>query len=158
MASDDIKKLVSEQMPGFEAVSPPKRTSRRIATPDQQSRPAADWKTKLEGNRAPLDATSGAQNPGGGRATTAKKRRDARTAQAPTPASSRDAFFGSGDPRERLRSRAANKYRRDGATQEDQKTIIVQVRPTDPPADGGRRAATTKAVVVKGKKIVGTQG
>jgi hypothetical protein len=154
MASDDIKKIVREQMPGFEAVSRPDRTSRRAATPDQRSRPAAEWKAKLENEGAaggPADAATTRRRgaPGG-------VRPDARRTDAPAPAS-RDAFFGTGDPRERLRSRAATRYRSDSGAGDDGRTVIVQVRPTDPPTDSAQ-PATPKAVVIKGKKIVGTQG
>ena len=153
MPSDDVKKIVKEQMPGFEAVSRPDRTSRRAAAPDQRSRSAADWKAKLENEGAAGGRADAAR--ANRRGAPAAARRDARRSDAPGPAS-RDAFFGTGDPRERLRSRAATRYRSDSGA-DDGRTVIVQVRPTDPPTDSAQ-PVTPKAVVIKGKKIVGTQG
>jgi hypothetical protein len=144
MASDDIKKLVSEQMPGFEAVSRPGK-SRAAAKPDQQSRPAADWKAKLARGKGDAPAST-------------RRREGAAQVDAPAPAPSRDAFFGSGDPRERLRSRTTARYPDAADSGDDQKTVIVQVRPTDPTSDSGRRGVTPKAVVIKKGKIVGSQG
>ena len=153
MASDDVKKLVSEQMPGFEAVSSSGRPS---ATPDQQSRSADDWKAKLAGG-------SGDDRP-------TKRPVESAATDAPAPAPSRDAFFGSGDPRERLRSRASRRYAKTtdrpggpgtagnpGDPGNNDKTVIVQVRPTNPQPDSGR-GVSPKAVVIKKGKIVGSQG